>query len=151
MNVSNQKEPVAGFFRRITMFLLARCTSTHAKRILFLTSLYCRINHLDRMRDEVIDQLNGLLDLAHRRDAIRLPTTVVKGMEWNMGPMDAQIQEQLNRDVFDPTNAMALSEVLVTSAPSHFHYDEPSTMVQDVFKMLRHVHDRQHQELALAA
>lgn len=148
MNVSLQQEPIRGFWKRVALFLLKRLTNPHSKRILFLTSLYCRISHLDQMRDDVIDHLNGLLDLAKRREALKLPATV-QALVWNIDSMDTVIQQQLTDAEFNEHKTRSLSEQLVDSAPVEFQYGDRLTMVDDVYTMLKDIFERP-QQVAMA-
>lgn len=147
MNLSERQPAKKGFWRHVALFLLSR-VNPHSKRILFLTSLYCRISHIDRMRDDVIDRLNGLLTLARRREALLFPAAVQE-LVWEDGSVENTLRDELTRHQFDEQRMKDLSERLVAIAPTTFYYDEPTRMAGDVFRMLQDFF-QQHRQAELA-
>lgn len=146
--VDHMRQKFTALRNRTVLFLLSRMTNTHAKRILFLTSLYCRVVRLEHMRDDTIDQLNGLLRLAKRRDALRLPVAV-QGMVWT-DDLSAQVREELCRTDFDESKAEELASRVIAGAMSWMRYGNPGEMEEDIITMFRDIHDESPRELAVA-
>ena len=135
---------------RTVLFLLSRVTNSHSRRILFLTSLYCRVVRLEHLRDDTIDQINTLLSLAKRREALRLPAAV-RNIVWTNEALNSKIHEELHRKEFDPIKAEELAQLIISDAVDWMWYDDPKRMTQDIVEMLASVfQDVERREPALA-
>jgi len=139
MNVSFAFEPTRGLRPRIAMFLLRKLTNSHSKRILILTSLYCRLMKIEQLKEESIDKLNDLLRLAFRRDALRLPAAM-QHLLWNDAAFDAKVQEYFkNLESATDENIVNLSESLYEAVPEDFKYSNKSNMLKDFCKLIKDV------------
>lgn len=146
MNVSLRQEPVSSFWKRALLFLMSHMNA-HMKRVFFLTTLYCRVSRvhrLDDMREDVIHQLNTMLRLARRKEALRMPV-LFQGIVWSSDSIDVQIHEEMNREEFDPVLARSISEQLVEASEKAVRYGKQDEMVSDVMEMLRGIFDKTHE------
>lgn len=146
--VDHMRQKFSALRDRTILFLLSRMTNTHTKRILFLTSLYCRIVRLEHMRDDTINQLNDLLKLAKRREALRLPAAV-QGIVWTED-LSSQVREELHQSQFDEAKAANLARQVIDSSKAWMRYGQSGEMERDIMKMFRDIHKCGHEEMAAA-
>jgi len=146
--VDNMRQKLSALRDRTILFLLSRMTNTHAKRILFLTSLYCRVVRLEHLRDDTIDQLNGLLALAKRKEALRLPAAV-QGIVWT-DELSSQVRAELHQSEFDETKAVELARRVIDGSKSWMLYGKSGEMEQDIITMFRDIHDESLRVPAMA-
>jgi len=135
MNKTSCK-PIQGFWTHALMFILRKATSKHAKRILILTTLYCRLGKLKELKEEAIDHLNDLLKLALRRDALRFPA-IVQNLLWNTASFEEVVSHELSKQSLNEHDVSIVAEKLVDSIERDFRYDTKETMLKDISRLIR--------------
>lgn len=138
MNVSLTQRAGTSLWDRFFLLLLSKMTNTHSKRIIFLTSLYCRVVRLEQMRDDAIGKLNNLLQLARRDQALRFPAAI-QGMVWDIDGLRSQISQEMSQPEWNANKARELSEQLVAASPQWVRYGELDDMVHDVMAMMQDI------------
>lgn len=132
---------------RLAVRAFARASNDHGRRLLYLTSLYTRYNHLQKLEEGAIEKLNYLLVMASDKDALRLP-----GRLGDVFWAEVPLEDVLNRDVLqklDLQQMRLLAQHVVAITPKCLRYGGKSNrMITDTYQLIR---DVLKPEAALAA
>lgn len=122
---------------RLTSFFIASLLlPEHAKRLIFIASLYCYIAKLDAMHEEALRKLNHAIGLARYSEALRLPAAM-RNTVWS----EIDVRSVLDMDVFEneisKPEAEEIAEKVVAMSPRWIRYRNRRTMVGDVKELIQ--------------
>lgn len=115
--------------------LFRSVTSDHGRRIMYISSLYFRIKHVDRLKEDAIAKLNAIMHLAVNDDALRFPSLVSNFM-WRKIPIDSILTADNLDDNLSEDQARTLANKVVASTPRYFQYDKQEAMQEDVYNLI---------------
>lgn len=123
---------------RLAVKALAHTANDHGRRLLYLTTLYSRYNHLQQLEASAIEKLNYLLVVASDDNALRLPVRLGH-VYW----AEVALDDILNRDVLrkvDLRQMRSLAQKVVAIAPNCLRYgDSTNRMTTDTYQLIRDV------------
>lgn len=117
-------------------FCLSSLTSRHGKRIVFITSLYLQVMHIEKLRNEAVTKLNSIMHLAYDEASIHLPL-VIRNIIWKGTNLSKELNYDLLEGELSDERAIEISKRVVEISPKWIHYGRNEDMVRDVFTLIQ--------------
>jgi len=122
----------------LLLWLLGIFLPIHGKRILLITTLHLQLVRDGIFREETLEKLNKALRLARYDDALQLPAAVYYKV-WDDAKLQGAIKAVISGNIADHgltyTEAVQLSEAILTVTPEWLHYGRHDDMVKDLISL----------------
>ncbi|QVD49392.1 hypothetical protein LUCX_322 [Xanthomonas phage vB_XciM_LucasX] len=121
--------------RAVVEFCLSKLVSEHAKRIIFVTSLYARMSRLEKLQAAAIDKLNHFMVLATNSASLPLPSRL-QNVIWKSTSLNDMLSPEILKTPLTPEQRRELSTKVVDITPGWLRYGTKPSMIDDVGNLL---------------